>query len=124
MSTSGGTTGVRAAGLKAALIAAAVAYVLCLFATAMAAFVVVNAAEDTCGFSEEGWGRWGEDSWSWFPLGQTCTYEVPLTQADESTVIVRHVDPPSPFVTTTLVLLVVAPAAGAIGWRLRGQRAA
>lgn len=124
MSTSGGTTGVRAAGLKAALIAAAVAYVLCLFATAMAAFVVVNAAEDTCGFSEEGWGRWGEDSWSWFPLGQTCTYEVPLTQADGSTVIVRHVDPPSPFVTTTLVLLVVAPAAGVIGWRLRGQRAA
>lgn len=124
METTGDIKGTRRPWQRGALIVVVAAYALCLITTALAAFVVVNAAEDACGFSEEGWGRWGEDSWSWFPLGQTCKYEVPLTQADGSTVIVRHVDPPSPFVTTTLVLLVVAPAAGVIGWRLRGQRAA
>jgi hypothetical protein len=119
--STGDTPGTRRAWQRGALIAVVAAYALCLITTALAAFVVVNAAEDTCALTEGGWGRWGEDSWSWFPLGQTCTYELPVTQADGTTTVLRHVDPPSPFVTTTVVLLLVAPAAGALGWALRGR---
>lgn len=121
METTGDITGTRRPWQRGALIVVVAAYALCLLTTALAAFVVVNAAEDTCALTEDGWGRLGEDTWSWLPLGQTCTYELPFTDSDGTTMVVRHIDPPSPFVTTTVVLLLVAPAAGALGWALRGR---
>ena len=121
MESTGDTKGTHRPWQRGALIILVAAYAVCLITTALAAFVVVNAAEDTCALTEDGWGQWGDDSWSWLPLGQTCTYELPLTDTDGTTTVVRHIDPPSPFVTTTVVLLVVAPAAGALGWVLRGR---
>ncbi|MCA0330528.1 MAG: hypothetical protein LCI03_11600 [Actinobacteria bacterium] len=95
-----------------------VVYLLCVLAALASAFVLVNAAEDTCSFEDEGWARWGTPSWSWLPVGQTCEYSLNLHVASGQGVPVVHRDAPSPFVTVGLALLVVAPAGAYVAYRL------
>ncbi len=98
-----------------------VVYVLCLLVALGNAFVLLNAAEDTCSFEDEGWASWGTPTWSWFPVGQTCTYALNLHVADGQGVAVVHRDAPSPFVTVGLVLLLLAPIGAYVAYRL-GRR--
>ena len=111
----------RATGLRVVMVAAVVAYAACLLVTAVAWFVGINVAEDSCTFAENGSGGGGVVSWSWFPLGQQCMYELQVTDGTDVQ-NVTHVDPPSPFVTTTVVLLLVAPALTWSAWRLGRRR--
>lgn len=101
-----------------------VLYAVCLAVVALAGFVLVNTAEDSCAFYEDGWGRTGTASWSWFPIGQTCTYELEQVGADGAPERFVHVDPPSPMTTVALVLVVVAPAGAVVGHALGLRRAA
>ena len=86
------------------------AFGTCLIVVLLSAFVMVNTAEDTCSFGEDGsWGgRVGTPSWSWWPLGQICTYDIEVRAEGGGVTTIRHVDRPSPFLSTTIVLLVVA----------------
>jgi hypothetical protein len=72
------------------------------------AFVLVNSAEDTCSYADNGYDGGGASSWSWFPLGRVCRY----TGSQTGT----HTDNPSHFVWATLLLLAVVPLATWGGW--------
>lgn len=115
MVTTGGTRASRRS--RGALALALYLYAMCALAFLLGVWTLVNTAEDTCTFGKGDSGGGGTASWSWVPLGQQCTYDITLEGVGGPPVAVTHVDPPSPFITTTLVLLVVTPVVGGLAWR-------
>lgn len=105
------------------------AYLFCVLVLVAGWFVVVNANEDSCLLADDAYNASGDrivdqgvPSWSWLPLGQSCTYELRVIDRDGAHRQETHVDPPSPFVTTTVVLLVAAPMLTWSAWKLGRRR--
>ena len=111
----------KATGLRVVWVVAFAAYFACVLVGVGAWFVGVNAAEDSCTFADNGSGGGGVVSWSWFPLGQQCVYDLRVVDGAD-VAKVTHIDPPSPFVTTTVILLVAAPVLTWSAWKLGRRR--
>lgn len=113
---------------KVSAVVAACAYVCCVLVLFAGWFVAVNAVEDRCllagdNSNVDGGRIQGVPSWSWIPLGETCTYELRVIDRDGVPLHDTHVDAPSPFVSTTVILLVAAPVLTWSAWKLgRGRR--